>query len=62
MGSRAGGKDLDKRSGSKTFHPKLQIEKTAIETNYALKSGFFSRSFFDHGFFNENLSLQNSFR
>jgi hypothetical protein len=47
MGSRADGKDLDRRSSPKTFHRKLQIEKTTIETNYALKP-VFSEFFFDH--------------
>ena len=37
----AAGKDLAGRSGPKTFQRKVQIEKTAIETNYALKLVFF---------------------
>jgi hypothetical protein len=41
MGSRAAGKDLDRRSSPNTFQRKLQIEKTAIETNYLIKPGLF---------------------
>jgi hypothetical protein len=60
MGSRPAKKDLAERSGPKTLQQKLQIEKTAIETNYALKPGF-SRFFFRQRFFsNVNLSLQNT--
>ena len=63
IGSRVARKDLDRRSGPKTFQRKLQIEKIAIETNYALKP-VFSRYFSDHVFFlkNVSLSLQNTSR
>jgi hypothetical protein len=46
MGSIAARKDLDRRSGSKTFQRKLQIEKTAIETNYPVKLGVFEIFFY----------------
>ena len=62
MGSRPANKDLARRCGPKTFQRKVQIEKTAIETNYALKpvfiQFFFSITFF---LFNVNLSLQNTY-
>jgi hypothetical protein len=51
MCSRAARKDLDGRSGSNTFHRKLQIEKTAIETDYGRKPGFCFSFFSDNGFF-----------
>jgi hypothetical protein len=44
MGSRADKRDFAGTSDPKTFQRKVQIEKTAIETNYALKDifiGFF---------------------
>jgi hypothetical protein len=50
MGSTAARKDLDRRSGPKSFQRKPQIEKPAIETHYALKP-VFSSSFFDHVMF-----------
>ena len=62
MGSRAAGKDLERWSGPKTFQRKHQVEKTAIETNYGLKPGFFLVLFSITFFFNVNLSLQNASR
>ena len=55
-------KNLAGRSSPKLFQPKVQIEKSAIETNYALK-GVFSPIFFRlRSFSNVKLSLQNTTR
>ena len=56
------GKNLAGRSGPKTFQRKVQIKKTAVETNYVLKQVFIWFFFRLCFFSNVNLSLQNTTR
>ena len=61
-GPLAGRKDLAGRSSPKTFHRKVRIKKSTIETNYGLKTCFIKFFFRERFFSDVNLSIQNTTR